>query len=264
MAAEEEARRGGFDERSRGRARRGDRRERGGIGSRERRDRREREAGARCGQLSLYASRAPLPASPCRLARRGGPTDPLRDPRPRPLEPASHLSPISFRSARIFFSSSPSPSRDRSEELAVPRVLSLALAPCSTKCPLPSTRALFDEMPRRSQGASRASERPLPSPRALFDEIPSRSPRALCGHRRGTPRPSRPVRRNFEPIAQGAPRATERDRSIVEASRGIPVVFSLEKPKVKLLPFKISATEEENPLVYQSLVVIKAGRCGIL
>nr|CAD1834756.1 unnamed protein product [Ananas comosus var. bracteatus] len=130
-------------------------------------------------------------------------------------------------------------------------------------------------MPRRSQGASRASERPLPSPRALFDEIPSRSPRALCGHRRGTPRPSRPVRRNFEPIAQGAPRATERDRSIVEASRfrlrkdygidrGIPVVFSLEKPKVKLLPFKISATEEENPLVYQSLVVIKAGRCGIL
>ncbi|OAY79237.1 tRNA threonylcarbamoyladenosine dehydratase [Ananas comosus] len=32
---------------------------------------------------------------------------------------------------------------------------------------------------------------------------------------------------------------------------GIPVVFSLEKPKVKLLPFKISAAEEENPLDYQ-------------
>ncbi|XP_072953558.1 uncharacterized protein [Typha angustifolia] len=32
---------------------------------------------------------------------------------------------------------------------------------------------------------------------------------------------------------------------------GIPVVFSLEKPKVKLLPFKMSTGEEENPLDYQ-------------
>jgi tRNA threonylcarbamoyladenosine dehydratase len=31
---------------------------------------------------------------------------------------------------------------------------------------------------------------------------------------------------------------------------GIPVVFSLEKPKVKLLPFQTSK-EEENPLDYQ-------------
>ena len=32
---------------------------------------------------------------------------------------------------------------------------------------------------------------------------------------------------------------------------GIPVVFSLEKPKVKLLPFKGSNGEEENPSDYQ-------------
>lgn len=32
---------------------------------------------------------------------------------------------------------------------------------------------------------------------------------------------------------------------------GIPVVFSLEKPKIKLLPFKGSSGEEENPSDYQ-------------
>jgi len=32
---------------------------------------------------------------------------------------------------------------------------------------------------------------------------------------------------------------------------GIPVVFSLEKPKVKLLPFKGPSGEEENPSDYQ-------------
>ncbi|PNX70225.1 rossmann-fold NAD(P)-binding domain protein, partial [Trifolium pratense] len=32
---------------------------------------------------------------------------------------------------------------------------------------------------------------------------------------------------------------------------GIPVVFSLEKPKVKLLPFKAPTGEEENPSDYQ-------------
>jgi tRNA A37 threonylcarbamoyladenosine dehydratase len=32
---------------------------------------------------------------------------------------------------------------------------------------------------------------------------------------------------------------------------GIPVVFSLEKPKAKLLPFKGPSGEEENPSNYQ-------------
>lgn len=32
---------------------------------------------------------------------------------------------------------------------------------------------------------------------------------------------------------------------------GIPVVFSLEKPKAKLLPFKGPSGEEENPSDYQ-------------
>lgn len=32
---------------------------------------------------------------------------------------------------------------------------------------------------------------------------------------------------------------------------GIPIVFSLEKPKVKLLPFKGPSGAEENPLDYQ-------------
>lgn len=32
---------------------------------------------------------------------------------------------------------------------------------------------------------------------------------------------------------------------------GIPVVFSLEKPKAKLLPFKGQSGEEENPSDYQ-------------
>lgn len=32
---------------------------------------------------------------------------------------------------------------------------------------------------------------------------------------------------------------------------GIPVVFSLEKPKVKLLPFKGPSGEEDNPSDYQ-------------
>ncbi|OAY85369.1 hypothetical protein ACMD2_16569 [Ananas comosus] len=66
----------------------------------------------------------------------------LASPPPSPVAPQgtevrqirTELSQISFRSERIFFSSSPSPSRDRSEELAGPCALTPTLAPCSTKC----------------------------------------------------------------------------------------------------------------------------------
>jgi hypothetical protein len=37
---------------------------------------------------------------------------------------------------------------------------------------------------------------------------------------------------------------------------GIPVVFSLEKPKVKLLPFKAPSGEEENPSDYQVILLV--------
>jgi len=37
---------------------------------------------------------------------------------------------------------------------------------------------------------------------------------------------------------------------------GIPVVFSLEKPKVKLLPFKGPSGEEENPSDYQVISLV--------
>lgn len=36
---------------------------------------------------------------------------------------------------------------------------------------------------------------------------------------------------------------------------GIPVVFSLEKPKVKLLPFKGPTGEKENPSDYQVRII---------
>jgi hypothetical protein len=35
-----------------------------------------------------------------------------------------------------------------------------------------------------------------------------------------------------------------------------PVVFSLEKPKVKLLPFKGPSGEEENPSDYQVILLV--------
>ncbi|XP_020093912.1 uncharacterized protein LOC109713982 [Ananas comosus] len=74
--------------------------------------------------LSHTFSRAPL----------SSPSSPVAPQGAEVLQIHTELSQISFRSARIFFSSSPSPSRDRSKELAGPRALSRALAPCSMKC----------------------------------------------------------------------------------------------------------------------------------
>ncbi|XP_020097146.1 uncharacterized protein LOC109716226 [Ananas comosus] len=91
--------------------------------------------------ISLYASsylfsRAPLSAFfPCHPAGRGGPADPRRT--------LSYLFPICKDLLLLL-------------PLAVTRSIGGARRPPR---PLRSARALFDEMPRRLQGASRASER---------------------------------------------------------------------------------------------------------
>ncbi|XP_074316487.1 tRNA threonylcarbamoyladenosine dehydratase [Silene latifolia] len=51
-----------------------------------------------------------------------------------------------------------------------------------------------------------------------------------------------------DPLSRSVRQRLKRDHGI---EGGIPVVFSLEKPKVKLLPFKGLSGEEENPTDYQ-------------
>lgn len=51
-----------------------------------------------------------------------------------------------------------------------------------------------------------------------------------------------------DPLSRAVRHRLKRDHGI---EGGIPVVFSLEKPKVKLLPFKGLSGEEENPSDYQ-------------
>lgn len=51
-----------------------------------------------------------------------------------------------------------------------------------------------------------------------------------------------------DPLSRSVRHRLRKDHGI---DGGIPVVFSLEKPKVKLLPFKGSSGEEENPSDYQ-------------
>ncbi|KAF9604442.1 hypothetical protein IFM89_006724 [Coptis chinensis] len=51
-----------------------------------------------------------------------------------------------------------------------------------------------------------------------------------------------------DPLSQDRNTALKKDHGI---EGGIPVVFSLKKPKVKLLPFKGSTSDEENPSDYQ-------------
>ncbi|GAV60466.1 ThiF domain-containing protein [Cephalotus follicularis] len=51
-----------------------------------------------------------------------------------------------------------------------------------------------------------------------------------------------------DPLSRSVRHRLRKDHGI---ERGIPVVFSLEKPKAKLLPFKAPSGEEENPSDYQ-------------
>nr|CAD1831735.1 unnamed protein product [Ananas comosus var. bracteatus] len=92
---------------------------------------------------------APLspPPAPVARSRRAPASCPVTCTVPVPMfartaDAASHLSPIFSRFARIFFSPS----------LAITRSIEGARSPPR---PLPSARALFDEMPRQSQGALR-------------------------------------------------------------------------------------------------------------